>query len=66
MYHCREHMVRKGIWDVFSFMEPCNQRKTWYLFLKQSRFTLYYVKLYVKTLNKFYKANGYVVHNLTW
>ena len=51
-------------WDVFSLYDPHNREKTWYLFLKQSGFPLYDLKLYVKGLNKGYNADEYVVPKL--
>ena len=59
-------MIRSGMWDVLSLQDPRNKYKNWGLLINQSRFTLDYVKRHVKSLQKGYKADHYVVHNLTW
>ena len=62
----REHMIRNGIWDVFSLPDPCNKDKKWDLILHKYQFPLEYTKNHVKILHKGYKAGHYVVQNLTW
>ena len=52
------------MWDVFSLSKPHKKEKIWDLFLYQSRFTLEYVKNHVKTLQKYFKADKYMVQNL--
>ena len=51
--------------DVFSFPDPRNTDKKWYLLLYQSRFPLEYVKDYVQSRLKGSEADQYVVQNLT-
>ena len=36
------------------------------IFLNNSQYTLYYIKLHTKTLTEGYKTGQYMVHNLTW
>ena len=43
---CREHMIKSGMWDIFSFLDPRNKEKTWDLFINQYIFPLDDVKLY--------------------
>ena len=64
--HCREHMIRNGMWDLFSLPDPLNKEKKWYILLHWSIFTLGYVKRHVQSLQKGSEADRYVVHNLTW
>ena len=40
---CREHMIRNGMWDVFSNTDPQNKNKEWDLRLHQTIFPLEYV-----------------------
>ena len=63
---CREHMIRNRMWDVFSLPDPRNKEKRWYLLLRQSIFTLEYVKGHVQSLLKGSEAYQYVIQNLTW
>ena len=63
---CREHMIRNGMWDVFSLPDPRNKEKRWDILLHQSRFPLEYVKRHVQCLQKGSEADQYVVQNLTW
>ena len=53
------------MWGVFSLPDPCNKEKKWDLFLHQYIFPLDYVKHHVNNVQKFYKADKYMVHNLT-
>ena len=62
---CREHMIRNGMWDVFSLPDPRNKEKRWYILLHKSIFPLEYVKLHVQSLLKGSEADQYVVKNLT-
>ena len=57
-------MIRDGIWGVFSLPYTHNKEKEWDILLRQYQFPLDYRKPYVKTLNKSYKADHYVVRNL--
>ena len=59
-------MIKNGMWDVFYFPDPQNQEKNCDLFLNQSIFTLDYVKLYIKDINRGSKEDKYMVQNLTW
>ena len=52
------------MWYVFSLPDPCNKYKKWDSLLHQSRFSLDYVKLHVKSLQKVSKSDQYVVQNL--
>ena len=65
-YQCREHIIRNGLWDVFSIPDPRNKEKRWDLLMHQSRFPLDYVKSHVQSLLKGSEADQYVVQNLTW
>ena len=49
---CREHMIRNGIWDIFSIKDPQNKEKEWDLLLHHSKFTLEYLKGLVQSLMK--------------
>ena len=51
-YQCREHMIRNGMWDVFSLPDPRNKEKRWDLLIHQSIFSLEYVKRHVQSLLK--------------
>ena len=62
----RDHMIRNGMWDIVYLTDPCNKYKTWYLLIHKYTFTLDYVKLHVNSLHKVYKADKYMVRNLTW
>ena len=44
---CREHMIRNGMWGVFSLPDPRNKENKWYIILHKSIFTLEYVKRHV-------------------
>ena len=57
---CREHMIRNGIWDVFSITYQQNKEKEWDLLLHQSRFPLEYVKGHVQSLLKGSEADQYI------
>ena len=63
---CREHMIKNGMWDVFSITEPQNKEKEWDLLLHHSKFSLEYVKGLVQSLLKGSEADPYIVQNLTW
>ena len=63
--HCREHMFRNGIWDVFFLPDPRNKEKKWDLLLHQSRFLYEYVKRHVQSLQRVSEVDQYVVQNLT-
>ena len=63
---CREHMIRNGMWDVFSVTEPQNKDKEWDLLLYHSIFYLEYVKGLVQSLLKGSEVDQYIVQNLTW
>ena len=54
------------MWDVFSLSDPRNKYKKWGILLHQSRFTLEYVKLCLRSLQKRSEADQYVAQNLTW
>ena len=54
------------MWDFFSVSYPKNKEKKWDLLLHQSRFTLYYVKHHVKSLQKCSESDQYIFQNLTW
>ena len=62
----REHIIRNGMWDVFSLPDPRNKEKKWDLLLHQSRFPLENMKCHVQSLLKGYEADQFVVQNLTW
>ena len=47
-YQFHEHMVKNGMFEVFSLLGPHNQDKTWDLFINQLIFTQDYVKIYIK------------------
>ena len=47
---CCEHMIRNGIWDVFSLPDSRNKEKRWDILLHQYRFPLEYVKHHVQIL----------------
>ena len=49
---CRKHMIRNGMWGVFSITKPQNKEKEWYLLLHHSKFPLEYVKGLVQSLLK--------------
>ena len=66
MGQCREHMIRNGIWDVFSLPDFCNKDKKWDLILQQSIFTVDYLKLRVQSIHKGSEVDQYVLQNLTW
>ena len=59
-------MIRIGMWDVLSIIDPRYKEKKWDLLLHQSRFPLEYVKHHVQSLQKGSDADHYVVQNLTW
>ena len=65
-YHdqCREHMIRNGIWDVFSITDPQNKQKEWDLLLRQSRLPLECVKIHVQSFLKVSKADQYIVQRI--
>ena len=63
---CREHIIRNGMWDVFSITEPQNKEKLWDLLLHHSKFSLEYMKSHVQSLLKGSEADQYIVQNLTW
>ena len=63
---CREHMIRNGMGDVLSITDSRNKEKKWYLILYQYIFTLEYMKHHLQNIHKDYKADNYVVQNLTW
>ena len=44
---CREHMIRNGMWDIFSLPDPHNKDNKWDIILNQSIFPLEYVKRHV-------------------
>ena len=48
---------KNGMWDVLSLPDPCNQEKTWDMFLNKFRNPLDYVKPYIKYLNRGSKAD---------
>ena len=57
-------MIRNGMWDVFSLLEPRNKEKKCDLLIHKSRFSLDYVKRHVDSLQKSSKAYKYVFQNL--
>ena len=59
-------MIKNGMWDVFSLLDPRNKEKRWNLLLNLSRFPLDYVKSHVQSLLKGSEADQYDVQNLTW
>ena len=59
-------MIKNGMLGVLSLPNPRKQGKNWGIFINQYIFPLDYVKLYIKGLKWSYKANKYIVHNLTW
>ena len=63
---CLDHMIRNGMWDVFSITDPQNKDKEWDILLYQSRFPLEYVKRHVQSLLKGSEADQYVIQNLMW
>ena len=60
------HMIRNGIWDVFSLPDPRNEKNNWDLLLHQSRFPLDYMKRHIQSLQKGSEADQYIIQNLTW
>ena len=48
----REHMIKNGMWGVFSITEPQNKEKEWDLLLHHSKFPLEYAKGLVQSLLK--------------
>ena len=63
-YHketCREHMLKSGMWDVFSLTYNHKQDKTWYRFINQYIFYLDYAKIYIKGPKRGPKADKYLV-----
>ena len=62
---CREHMIRNGMWDVFSVTEPQTKDKGWDLLLHHSILSLEYVKGLVQILLKGSESDQYIVQNLT-
>ena len=63
---CREHMIRNGMWYVFSIIEPQNKEKEWDFLLHYYKIPLEYVKGLVHSLLKGSEADQYIVQNLTW
>ena len=59
-------MIRNIIWYVFSLPDTFNKKKKWDLLLHQYIFTLDDVKFHVKIIQKVYRADKYMVQNLTW
>ena len=55
-----------GMWDIFFLSDPHKQERKWDIFIQEYLFPLYYVKIYVKILQKYSKVDRYVVHKLTW
>ena len=54
------------MWDVFYLPETRNKENKWGLFLNQYIFPLDYTKHHVKSLQKYFKADKYIVQNLKW
>ena len=61
-----EHIIRNGMWDVFSLPDPHNKEKKLYILLNNSIFHLYYLKLHVQSLHEGSKEDQYAVQKLTW
>ena len=59
-------MIRNSMWDLLSMSDTFNQYKKWDVLLCKSQLALDCVNWYVKILQKGYKANQYLVQNLTW
>ena len=49
---CREHIIRNGMWDVFSIKDPQNKEKEWDLLQHQYIFPLECVKRHVHSIKK--------------
>ena len=58
-------MIDNGVWSFFSLIYYCNQDKTWDIILNKFIFTMDYVKVYSKGIKLGFKADKYMVRNLT-
>ena len=65
-HQCHEHMIRNGMWDVFSLPKHCKKENNWYLLLNHSLFPLYYLGRHINIFKKSSEADQYVVQNLIW